>query len=113
MLARENRLTGEKNFDRVKKKGKLYQSENFGMAVYDRKDDSPTRFGFIISTKISKMAVHRNRLARALREAARYNLKKIGSGKDIVFLAKKSITSKTTDEIMKEVNDTISTATKK
>ena len=104
MLARENRLTGDSNFATVKKKGTLYQCPDVGVVIYNRNDDSPTRFGSIISTKISKMAVHRNRVARSLREAARQNLTRIGKGYDIVFLAKKTITNKTTDEIMSQIH---------
>jgi ribonuclease P protein component len=103
MLPTRNRLSGAKNFEKVKKEGKLYQSEDFGVAVLYRGDDDFTRFGFIISTKVAKAAVHRNRVLRAFRQAVRQHLKDFNDGYDIVFLAKKSVLTKTTDEIMKQV----------
>jgi ribonuclease P protein component len=103
MLPGVNRLNKNEDFDDVKTKGRMYQSDNFGVSVLARKDKKPSRFGFVISTKISKMAVHRNRVARALREAVRQNLKFFPDGYDCVFLAKKSITSLSTEQIMKEV----------
>ena len=102
MLPTRNRLSGVKNFERVKKEGKLYQSDDFGVSVYYRDDEDFPRFGFIISTKVAKAAVHRNRVIRAFRQAVRQNLKEFNNGYDIVFLAKKSVLSKTTEEIMKQ-----------
>lgn len=104
MLAFENRLKNENDFEKVKKDGKLYQAEDFGVSVFKRDDKEPSRFGFVISSKISKIAVHRNRIKRALVEAVRYNINHLPKGYDMVFLVKKSITKKTTDEIMKQVN---------
>jgi ribonuclease P protein component len=103
MLAADNRLAGTKNFELVKEKGKLYQCPDFGVAVLKREDNGPSRFGFIISNKISKSAVQRNRLKRALKEAVRQNLTSLKHAYDMVFLAKISMEKKSTEEIMKQV----------
>lgn len=103
MLASKNRINKGPEFDRVKEEGKLYQSDDFGVAVLEKDGGEESRFGFVVSTKISKMAVHRNRVKRALREAIRQNLKYIPKGYDMVFLTKKSIMEKSTDQIMKQV----------
>lgn len=103
MLASEHKLIGGKNFDLVKQQGTLYQSPDFGVQILKRNDDKPSRFGFIVSTKISKLAVHRNRVKRALREAVRQNMTGIEKNFDMVFLPKISITSHTTDQIMNQV----------
>lgn len=107
MLASVNRLTGAKNYERVKKEGKLYQRKLFGISVLKRKDKEPSRFGFVVSTKISKEAVQRNRIKRAMREAVRYSLTYSRKGFDIVFLAKKITAKKSTDEIMREVKTSL------
>lgn len=104
-LARQYRIKGEKNIEEVKKKGQLFQSDNFGVCV--RKDEeneseSP-KFAFIISKKISRLAVHRNRIKRALSEAVRNNLFLVPKGYNFVFLTKKALEKKTTDEIKREV----------
>lgn len=104
MLSTSNSLKGKKAFDRVKTEGKLYQSDNFGVSVLERDDNEHSRFGFIVSTKVSKLATQRNRIKRALTEAVRYNLGKVGNGYDVVFLAKKNIAKKFTEEIMREVD---------
>jgi ribonuclease P protein component len=105
MLARQNRLSGKSVFERVKKRGNIWQSKTFGVGFLERKDVNPSRFGFVVSTKVSKRASHRNRIKRILRDAVRDNLLNIKSGYDIIFLAKKAIENRSKDEIGKEVNN--------
>lgn len=104
MLAAVNTLTKQKDYEKVEREGKLYQSKNFGVCILDRKDDGYTRFGFIISKKISKLATQRNRIKRAFRDAFRYNLNRIKGGYDVVILAKPSLEKMLVDDIMKEVD---------
>src|SRR3990167_1552415 len=103
MIAKKIRLTGSKNFTRVQKEGKMFQSVNFGIAYIDRKDESPSRFAFVVSTKIAKAAVDRNRFKRAMGEAVRIESSRLQPGYDVVFLAKTLIVRIPTSEIMKEV----------
>jgi len=103
MLAKKFRLTGTKDFERIQKEGKVYQSTNFGIAYLKRGDAGLSRFGFIVSTKIAKDAVDRNRFRRAMSEAVRIASIDLTSGFDVVFLAKVSIARVSTAEIMKEV----------
>lgn len=104
-LAKKNRLSIGKRLEEVKEKGKMVQSENFGVRVLRSKDSKDSRFGFVISTKISKLAVSRNRVRRALSESIRRLSSEIIEGYDFVFLVKKSIASKTTEEIVNEVRE--------
>lgn len=103
MLARVNRLVGKNNFERIKKEGTFYQSDSFGVSFIKRSDMQPSRFGFIVSTKVSKDAPLRNKARRALREAVRQFLSYIKPGYDVVFLAKQTIIRRYTDDIMHEV----------
>jgi ribonuclease P protein component len=107
MLPKENRITDKQDFDEVKKKGKLVQSDSFAFGFIEKSADIPSRFGFVVSTKISKKATLRNRVKRAMREGVRQNLTYIKKGVDGVFLAKTAILNKPTPEIMKEVKDII------
>ena len=73
--------------------------------INDRKDKNLTKFGFIISNNVDKLAVHRNRVKRAMRESARQTMFSIPNGMDMIFIAKQNIVKMTTDEIMKEMKE--------
>lgn len=103
MLARQNRLREEADFERVKSRGRIIQSKSFGFSLYYRGDSDPSRFGFIVSNKISKDSTRRNRIKRSLSEAVRHSISYIKLGYDCVFLAKQLIVNKYTDELMNEV----------
>ncbi len=108
-IASKFRLKGGANVERVKRLGKVLQSKNFGVVYLKNQEKSFSRFAFVVSTKISKLAVHRNRVDRAMTEAVRMDMPKIPVGYDYVFLAKKTVANKTTEEIMREVTDFIPT----
>ena len=103
MLPSDNRLKGHRLIDKVKSEGKIYQSNHFAVISLKQEKKSHSRFAFIISSKISKAAVHRNRIKRALGEVVRQNMSLFPKGYDMVFLVKKSILKKTTEEIMQQV----------
>jgi len=108
MLAQIYSLKGERRINKILKTGKRKQSDHFGAFYIYREDNDYPKFAFVISKKISKLAVHRNRIKRAMSESVRRNIKGVPDGIEIVFLAKKQIVKRTTDEIMKEVQDFIS-----
>lgn len=103
MLSSKNRIKRKIDFVRSEIDGSLYQSKSFGVSVYDRKDNLNSRFGFIISTKISKRAVIRNKIKRIISEVIRQNLSKIKKGLDVIFLIKPSIVKLAKKEIEDEV----------
>ncbi len=107
MLAKKFKLTGSKDFKKVQEEGKVYQSQNFGIAILAREDDQPSRFAFIVSTKIAREAVDRNRFKRTMSEAVRLTSRDIVPGFDCVFLAKTSIVRFPTSFVMKEVTDAL------
>lgn len=110
MLARINRLTKKRSFEKVKEQGKLFQGQNFAIAVLARRDKEPCRFGFVVSNKISKKATIRNRIRRVLREAARANLPRLKAGFDVIFLVKKKILDVKTEEIGDEASSILKKA---
>ncbi len=87
MLPKENRLTKSRDFDAVYKKGRFFGTKFFGLK-YMENGLAATRAGFVVSTKISKSAVKRNRLKRQMREVFRLNLDKIKPGMDISIITK-------------------------
>jgi len=87
----------------VEKEGNVFQSQKFGIAYIFRNDTNPSRYGFVVSTKIAKDAVDRNRFKRALSESVRTSGVDLKNGYDAVFLAKTSIARVPTSDVMKEV----------
>lgn len=102
MLKRENRIRLKKEFAEVKNKGRILYSPLFGFLTYKENDDQK-KFGFIVSKKISKRAVDRNKIRRILSEVVRENLERFENGTRIIFLTKKEILGKKMKEIEKEV----------
>lgn len=102
MLLKKNRLVRRPDFEKVKTKGEKFQSNLFGLLVYPTNNES-SRFGFVISTKLSKKAVERNRVKRILREQVRLLLPRIKPGFDVVFLGKKAILESNQEEIGSEI----------
>ncbi len=99
MLPKENRLTDDYDFRRVKRLGKNYHGPLFKLSFARRKVFGPSRFGFVISKKIDKRAVVRNRIKRLLREAVRERLEKIPDGFDATFVVRPNIVGKNYEEI--------------
>lgn len=106
MLAKPFRLTTPSEFKLVREKGTYLKTSYFGFCFLDRHDDSPSRFGFVIPTKVVPRAVDRNRIRRVLSEATRYELAQIKPGFDCVYLANMNLLRAYTDDILKEVRDT-------
>lgn len=103
MLALKNRLTEKKDFKRVEANGKVFQSESFGLAIYNRRDNEPSRFGFVISKNVSPNASKRNYIKRALGESLRQNMYNIKDGYDCVFLVKPTAATKYMSDLMPEI----------
>lgn len=86
MLRKENRLSRiTKN-----KKGKEFENPLFKLRVFEAESSNP-RFAFVVSKKISKSAVVRNRTKRVLRKAVEELLEIIKSTKDTIVIAKKEL----------------------
>ncbi|OGM09789.1 ribonuclease P protein component [Candidatus Woesebacteria bacterium RBG_16_36_11] len=99
MLSKENRLSAKDNFDRIKKEGKTFQAESFSAVLYKREDDQPIRIGIIISNKISKSAVARNRIKRILKEILLPNIALLKKGYSLIFLVKRKVILKTKEDL--------------
>ena len=108
MLKKQFRIRKQKDFENVFSKGR-YVSEKFLTLKVVGNDLAYSRFGFIISNKVSKKAVERNRSKRLLRESIRLMQSRIKPKVDFVFIAKKEIIGKD----FSEVNDCVEKLLKK
>ncbi len=92
----------DKDFKEVLADGVMQQSPLFGMLVLKREGEK-TRFGVIVSKKIDKRAVTRNRIRRVILESVRLSLSSVKDGYLVVFLAKKRLVGLGLEEVGKEV----------
>lgn len=104
MLPKKNRLSGFQIF-KVKAQGKLVQSSLFGLLILKTTPTAPSRFAFIVSPKVAKLAVNRNRLRRLLSQAVSNH--QFPKGSDYIFLAKKTLNGKPLQEISNEIKRTV------
>lgn len=110
MLPRKYRLPGWR-FPEVKKHGRVIHGRFFSLLVLHRKDKTgESRFGIVISKKVHKLAVKRNRVKRLLREAIKTQLTSIKSGCDCLVLVKHSALDVSVAELEKETKITFTKA---
>jgi len=85
MLSRQLRLVKEKDFQKIFKRGKSSYCKIFSIKFLANGLEV-NRYGIIISTKVSKKAVERNKLKRQFREALKGFDKKLINGFDLVLI---------------------------
>ena len=98
MLPLKNRLKKGKDFQCVFDRGKLINSDLISVRFLTNRTDDK-RVGFIVSKKVSKMAVLRNKIKRMLREIIRANMVRIKEGFDIIITAKSKISKVQPEEV--------------
>lgn len=101
-LAKVFRLKKQKDFDKVKHQGRLVHTPLFAVSILTGVSDGP-KFGFVVSKKIDKKAVVRNKIRRWLSESIRILLPQLREDIYAVFLVKKRIKESNYQEIKKEI----------
>lgn len=107
MLASKYKLKTRIHFARTEIDGYLIQSKSFGLSYYLRSDSLDPKFAVVVSTKISKKAVERNRIRRLFFQIIAKNIDKFKRGCDYIFLVKHYAASQTTDSLENEINNII------
>ena len=92
MLSAEHRLRKEKDFERVFKKGKKIKGDSLYLKFAPNKLPE-SRFGFVVSKKVSLKATERNKIKRKLSEAVKDLLPFLKKGFDVVLLVAPSFDS--------------------
>mgnify|MGYP001614594031 CR=1 FL=1 len=85
MLPKANRLRKKKDFEELFKKGKSFKND-FCILKIARNNLKESRFGFVVSQKVSKKAVLRNKIKRRLRNIIEKNIKDIKKGMDVAII---------------------------
>jgi len=84
------RIKKNEDFKRVFIKGRFLRDRLF-LLKYEKNSSGISRFGFVVSLKVSKRAVDRNLVKRRLRDIIRLNLDNIKDGYDVVFATNSNI----------------------
>ena len=97
MLSKKYHLSKKNDFKRVFKEGKYYRQSFLDLKITENNFEI-SRFGFIVSLKISKKAVVRNKIRRRLSEIIRLKLPQVKTGFDMVILTQPGINGKSYKE---------------
>ena len=88
MLSKENRLQKDKDFSRVFKNTRPISTEHLSIRANRLVGDKESRFGFVVSNKVNKLATRRNALKRQLREIVRSLISELATGYDVIVVVR-------------------------
>jgi len=97
-LNKKNRLKKKQDFEAVFKKSRAVNG-SFLFVKYKKNELDTPRFGFVVSAKVAKKAVERNRIRRILSETIRGRVDNLGGYDIIVFATKKIIIAERKDVV--------------
>lgn len=109
MASRISRLPRE-HIPEVVKKGKRYHGALVSLHVLPLEHADGARFAFVVSKKVARKAVLRNRIRRRMREATRGLLDRIRPGLGIVLVGKKEIRDVSLHDIAEEITQLLKKA---
>lgn len=102
MFKKENRLVSGVRFNNS------HIATNPQFILKEKKNElTVNRFGIIVSKKIDKRAVIRNRIKRFFRTTLMNLYGSMDVGHDILFIVKKEILNKTEEENMRSIEDVL------
>lgn len=103
MLSKINRLPLRQEIGKLKARGTHISGKLLNLVVNNRQDNFPSRFACIVSTKVAKKAVERNRIKRHFYEAIGTLLKEMKGGVDVLIVAKSLSATAQWNKIKNEV----------
>jgi ribonuclease P protein component len=92
MLPKAHRLVKRKDFQLLAQKGKPFYSPLFTLKIFKSAVDA-SQFGIVISAKVSKKAVVRNKIKRRLTEVIR-KMDNLAKNKKVMILVKAAAVDK-------------------
>jgi len=104
MLASPNRLKKKKDFDTTFKNSKVFKNIFFIFRIA-KNNLGVNRVGIVVSQKVSKKAVERNKIRRIISEIMAKEIKKIQTGVDIIIVALQQVLREDQSQIKKEVEN--------
>jgi len=107
MLPKENRLKKEKEFEAVFKGGRTIRGKSVFLR-YLINGTEQTRVGFVVSKKISKLAVERNKAKRRMRDIVRLKKNNLKDGLSVVIVSLPPIKGMEYKEIKEDIEKLLS-----
>lgn len=108
MIPKNLRLKKRNAFRATYKTGTTYHQNGITLFCGRKKqDNTPTKIGFVVSKKIHKRAVKRNRIKRLMRESYRLLIKESGEHSkyiSAIFVASTKLLNKNFNEINTSIN---------
>lgn len=101
-MKKKFRLTKTNDFKKLFDEQRIFYSQNIILKAV-KNDLEYSRFGIIVSTKVSKRAVDRNKIKRRIREILRINYNNIKQGIDVLVIAKRAVLDKEYRDIESDV----------
>lgn len=84
MLGRLHRFHGHNSVTSLYRRGETVRGQNITLK-YSVRGDKPYRVSVVVSKKVSKSAVVRNRIRRRIYEIVRQNDSRVPAGADLLF----------------------------
>lgn len=109
MLPKKNRLKKKKDFERVFMNGKIIKCQDLFLKYIDN-DKEDTKIGIVVSKKVSKKAVDRNKAKRRIREAFRLIGSKLKNGINMIAVAYPSVKNREFSDIKEQIEAALTKA---
>ncbi len=103
MLSKRNRLPLRQEIGKMKKEGKYIPGDILNLLIVRRQENLCPRFACLITSKVAKKAVIRNRVRRLIWEAIRSFLQEVRAGADVLITAKNPIVTQGLIEIQSDM----------
>ncbi|HLD82155.1 MAG TPA: ribonuclease P protein component [Patescibacteria group bacterium] len=103
MFGRSSRIRLSRDYERLFQYGRSFHTPYLTLKTVQNQQDL-NRFGIVVSNKVDKRAVVRNKMKRRLRAAARkYEPAFTKRGVDCAFFAKKEVLTLSSEELSENV----------
>ena len=106
MLPQTSRIKKKKDFETIFKNSKSFKTNLFIFKIM-KNELGLSRFGFVVSKKISTKATVRNKVRRRLSEIMKAESKNIKSGIDLIIVTLSGIEKKEFSDIKYAVTDAL------
>jgi ribonuclease P protein component len=103
MLPKINRIKKKKDFEIIFKNSKSFRNNLFIFKIMEN-NLGLNRFGFVVSQKVSKKAVVRNKIRRRLTEIIKVGMKDVKIGTDLVVITLPGIEKREFLELREIIN---------